>query len=340
VSRSYNSHLRDVDSIFTAQDVFGLARAHFKAYGSLLPVSAEAKVDLLHCTYPLPVRMKGAAAIYTIHDIVPLKLPYLSEDNKRYHYRMLSRIARDADLIVTVSETSRRDIVDFLRVDERRVVNTFQSVTVPRVVLDKPVDMLASEIKGLFDLDWKNYLLFYGALEPKKNIQRLVEAFLAARLDMPLIIVGGSGWNSDGDRQFIDDERFGFYEQIESKLIPRRQIRRFDYLSGVALMSLVKGARAVVFPSLYEGFGLPIVEAMQLGTAVVASTEGSSPEIAGDAAILVNPYDTDELKNAIRAVACDDDLCNGLTAAGLMQARKFSPDIYRKAVRDLYSRVL
>lgn len=340
VAKSFNGHLAQVEEIHAAEDLFGRARGHFQTYGRFLQLSLDQTPDILHCTYPMPLANRRGLSIYTVHDLVPLKLPYLSDDNKRYHYRLLRNIARRADHIVTVSETSRRDIVQMLGVDESRVTNTYQAVDVPAALREKPVDAAATEIAGLFGLDWKKYLLFYGALEPKKNVMRLTEAYLAAATDLPLVIVGGVGWNSDNEKLLIDDQRFGFYERQGERLHYRRQIRRFDFVSLPMLVSLIRGARAVVFPSLYEGFGLPVLEAMQLGTAVISSTEGSIPEIAGKAALLVDPYDIDALRKAIRAVASDDDLCTQLEQAGPAHAAGFSRDRYHQALADLYGGLL
>jgi len=199
---------------------------------------------------------------------------------------------------------------------------------------------LADSLGGVFNLDWKGYFLFFGALEPKKNVMRLTEAYLAAQTDIPLVVVGAPGWKSVAEQQLIDDERFGFYLRAQDRILYRRQIRRFEYVAYPLLVSLIRGARAVLFPSLYEGFGLPVLEAMQLGTPVISSTEGSVPEVAGRAALLVDPYDTGALRKAITAVASDQDLCAQLADAGLKQATRFSPETYRETVRKLYEGIL
>lgn len=340
VSKSFNNHLAQAEDIYAAEDLFGRARGHFLSFGQSLQLSFDQTPALLHCSYPMPLANRHGLSIYTVHDLVPLKLPYLSEDNKRYHYKLLRQLARSADQIVTVSETSRRDIIQLLGIDERRVTNTYQAVDLPAALRDKPADAAATELAGLFGLDWKQYLLFYGALEPKKNVMRLTEAYLAAATKLPLVIVGGTGWKSDSERTLIDDQRFGFYERQNGRLHYRRQIRRLDFVSLPMLVNLIRGARSVVFPSLYEGFGLPVLEAMQLGTAVISSTEGSIPEIAGKAAMLVDPYDTDALRKAIRTVVNDDDLCSQLEHAGPAHAATFSRERYHAALADLYGRLL
>ena len=128
-------------------------------------------------------------------------------------------------------------------------------------------------------------------------------------------------------------------EHIEGDRAPKRsgpRIRRLDYVSFAMLVTLIRGARAVIFPSLYEGFGLPVLESMVLGTPVVASREAALPEVAGDAALLVDPYDTDQIARAIITIVHDADLRAELSRRGPLQAAKFSIDRYRHRVSALY----
>lgn len=340
ILKSLQGNVLDSEFLYANSDLFATARHHFKNFGKSLPLSFDQTPDLLHCTYPMPMRARRALNICTIHDLVPLRLPYLTEDNKRYHYKMLRHLVKSVDHVVTVSETSRQDIIKFLGVEEDRVTNTYQAVHVPLHLREKPQDVAADEIAGIFNLDWKKYFLFFGAFEPKKNLSRLVEAYLSAKVDYPLIIVGAPGWKGDQTQMLIEDDRFRYFLQEDNRIVPGRRIHRFDFVSYNLLVSLIRGARSVLFPSLYEGFGLPVLESMQLGTPVLTSTEGSVPEIAGDAALLIDPYNTESLRNAVRALANDQDLCDHLATLGPKQAAQFSPERYQKAVASLYDSLL
>jgi glycosyltransferase involved in cell wall biosynthesis len=340
VAKSFNKHLSEIDRVFAHEDIFGVARYHFRNYGRPLSLKLDRRPDIFHSTYPLPIVVKSAPSIQTIHDLVPLRLPYLSEGDKRYHYRMLCDIAKRADHIVTVSETSRRDIIEMFSVDERKVTNTYQAVDLPEALIHRKVDAVSDELAGVFDLDWKKYFLFFGALEPKKNVLRLIEAYLAARCDMPLVIVGGDGWNSEAERKMLKDGRFGYYDISGTQVIYKHKIRRLEFASLPMLISLIRGARGIVFPSLYEGFGLPVLEAMLLGTPVISSTEGSIPEVAADAAILVDPYDVQALSCAIRTLAQDNDVFEHLSCEGPKRAAQFSFQRYAERLSSLYESVL
>jgi glycosyltransferase involved in cell wall biosynthesis len=270
---------------------------------------------------------------------VPLRLPHTTLDDKRYFLNMVREIAKRADHIVTVSEFSRRDIVSLLGVSEDRITNTYQAVHLPQALLARSRSDIAVELANSFGLDYGEYYLFLGALEPKKNVSRLIDAFAAAGSRRPLVIVGGDGWQSSAELEKIKDERFLSYSIDGQRITQNRRIRRLQYLPFSQLVGLLRGARAVLFPSLYEGFGLPVLEAMLAGTPVLTSTAASLPEVAGDAALLVDPLDVDEISAGIRALDNDDDLCADLAARGHVQAANFSPANYAARVADLYKHV-
>ncbi len=146
------------------------------------------------------------------------------------------------------------------------------------------------------------------------------------------MVVGGRAWKSEGELRLIQGAGAG--------LAAVQSVRQFEYMPRPWLTALIQGARAVVFPSLYEGFGLPVLEAMQLGTPVVTSTESSLPEVAGDAALLVNPYDTGAIAGAMRALDGDPALRARLSAAGVRQAARFAMPEYQARLRGLYASVL
>lgn len=322
--------------VFAATRLLDDAMAHFKIYGRRAQLRLPNRPDIFHATHPVPLAIKGCPNIYTIHDLVPLRLPYTTLDNKKYFYRLLTTLARTADHIVTVSEYSRRDIVEHLGIDERRVTNTYQAVDIPPGMLVRRDVDVAADLATLFRLEFGGYFLFYGAIEPKKNVSRLVDAYAASGSKLPLIIAGGGGWQNRADLRKIRDERFTSF-RIDGGIVRRqRQVHRLDYLPRDHLLTLIRGARALLFPSIYEGFGLPVIEAMALGTPVVTSRGTSLTEVAGDAALLVDPYSIDSIAWAIRATEADSDLRQELATRGRQQAQKFAPEAYDARLRNLY----
>jgi glycosyltransferase involved in cell wall biosynthesis len=235
---------------------------------------------------------------------------------------------------VTVSEFSRRDIIKLTGMSEDRITNTYQSVSMPADLLARSDDSVAADLEHIFDLDMDGYFLFLGAIEPKKNVSRLIEAYTASGSKRPLVIAGGLGWQFEGDLKRIQDERFLSYRMNGQSIVPRRMVRQLDHVPFDQLVSLIRGARALLFPSLYEGFGLPVLEAMLLGTPVITSNVSSLPEIAGNAALLVDPTSVTSISQAIRTLDKDTDLCFDLVERGRKQAAKFSPERYQEKVAE------
>ena len=316
------------DRLMSAAFLFERAERHFRRTLRFLEIDVPNPPAIMHWTYPIPLRVAGARNIYTLHDLVPLKLPFATLDRKRLYYRLVERCVREADHIVTVSESSRRDIIDLFNAPEERVSNTYQHTPMPAMAPGELADVAA-----IFGVKPGAYFLYFGAIEPKKNIGRLVEAYLSTDTKAPLVLVGARAWQKDEELRLV--------EAMARRAGPGgARIIQLDYLPRRLLMHLVRHARAVLFPSLYEGFGLPVLEAMQLGVPVVTGNKGSLPEVAGDAAITVDPYDVAALAAAIRRVDADAELRVRLSQAGRAQAARFSLDQHRRRLHAVYSGVL
>ncbi len=332
-TRGFRHRLPPFERILNAAGLFDVADRHFRATGRFLRLRVPAPVpDVMHWTYPLPIVLDGARNVYTLHDLVPLRLPYTTTDNKRLYLKILQGCVRHADQICTVSEASQRDIVTLLGVSPDRVTNTYQTSELPALPPETATpDGLAAWLRGLFGLERGRYLLFYGALEPKKNIGRVIEGFLGGTAPLPLVILGGRAWRSENELRLLqagpDGQRLGSAGD---------RVRQLEYVPAAWLAALVRGARAVVFPSLSEGFGLPVLEAMQCGVPVLTSREGSLAEVGGDAVLLVDAYDPAAIGAAAERIATDDALHARLAAAGPIQAALFSPDVYRTRLTTLY----
>jgi glycosyltransferase involved in cell wall biosynthesis len=330
ITEALGTRWAPTDHVYAAPRVFDQSRGYFSLFKRPLSVTLPLDVDLFHFTYPMPIRTNARANIYTVHDLIPLRLPYTTLDWKSFYLRSMREVLARADHVVTVSENSKRDIMELFGVDERRITNTYQAVHIPERLAGRSDDEIAAQVGGTFGLDHRRYFLFYGSLEPKKNLGRVVESYLAANVDMPLVIITGQSW--------LGEDEVRLLKEIEKAADGReKRIHRYEYLPFPLLMTLVQGARAVLFPSLYEGFGLPVLEGMSLGTPVITSKVSSVPEVAGDAAIMVDPYSTDEISAAIRALAHDHDLWADMQARGIERAKLFSPEIYREKLRTLYA---
>jgi glycosyltransferase involved in cell wall biosynthesis len=312
-----------------APDLF--VRAHYRhmLLRQFTEVGIPQHPDILHLTAPLPIKVRHAKTIVTIHDLVPIRLPYTTSDNKREFIDRVRTSARLADLVMTVSEASKREIIDLLGVDPDRVVVTWQCSDMEPLNADEWAALPRALAR--YGLEQEQYGIFVGAIEPKKNLRRLIDAFLDAHDTMPLVIVGQKSWMWESEIGDLD-QRLGD--------AARRRIRMVGHVSREDLRKLLAGARLLTFPSLYEGFGLPPLEAMQMGCPVVSSHSGGLAEVCGSATIVVDPWDTGSICRGISKVIGDDALRLQLREAGYAQASHFSSDQYLTRLADAYGRLM
>lgn len=323
------------DRLFSADNLFDRAHLRFRYTGRFVSLKLPDPPAIMHWTYPVPVRIEGARNIYTLHDLVPLKLPYATLDDKEVYRGIVEGCVREAAHLCTVSESSRSDVIERFGVAEDRITNTYQ--TAPRPAPTALADDQQA-VEGIFGLPYRGYLLYFGAIEPKKNIGRVIEAYLSLQTTMPLVIVGARAWQSDGELRLMpgggaDGSPGTFHGQRGQTIV------RLQYLPRELLNKLIRCARATIFPSLYEGFGLPVLESMQLGTPVVTSNTSSLVEVAGDAALLVDPYDVNAIVGALRRVIENPAMTDDLSARGLESANRFAPARYRERLAAMYARV-
>lgn len=340
IADTFKSRMPHYDAIYSAQDVFRRAHNNFGFWNRMGRVYCDFKPDLVHWTYPLPLHIKGAVNIYTLHDLVPLRLPYTTLENKRRYFRMCKTIARKSDHIITVSEASKRDIINILGVSADKVTNTYQSVDIPEKYKSKPLDVVRREVEGTFGLTFKGYFIFFGSIEPKKNIGRLIEAYLGSGVDTPLVIVGAQAWKSEQELRLLYDDHVRSLITDGRETRVKRRVIQLDYAPFPLLVSLIRGAKATLFPSIYEGFGLPVLESMLLGTPVLTSNISSIPEVAGEAACLIDPYDTRAIAEGIRALDSNEQLRASLSEQGLRQAGLFDETAYKKRLGEAYASIV
>lgn len=334
--RFFQQRLPNFDRILSAASLFERADRYFQRTRRFYPLTVTDPPQVMHWTYPVPIRMTGTKNVYTLHDLVPLKLPYATLDRKRTYFRIIEQCVRDADHICTVSESSRNDIIAQFGIAPDRITNTYQSAPIPAALATAPTE--DSDALGIFGLKYRGFFLYFGAIEPKKNVGRLIEAYLSTHSETPLVIVGARAWQSERDLALVSAAA-GEAESAFGRHIAQR-IVRLDYLPRTLLLRLVAGAKAVVFPSLYEGFGLPVLEALQLGTPVITSDTSSLPEVAGDAALLVDPYDTMAISRAILTLDRDAALCTRMSEGGRIQAARFSTERYQERLTAMYTGLL
>lgn len=254
----------------------------------------------------------------TVHDLSFLINPSWFSPRSRLSHRMIhpERLIRRADAIIAVSETTKRDIVEMLGVAAEKIIVNPPIVSTnplypPYAKGDNDRNDTPLKIRGVRGV-MGDYLLFLGSVSTRKNVLGLIRAYELLKPDLDLVIAGPDGWGSrEVDRAIR-----------HSPL--RARIRRTGAVDEQTKWQLMAGARAFVFPSFYEGFGIPPLEAMAAGVPVVASNRGSLPEVLSSAALLPNPYDANELATAISALISDEKLRKTLIDGGHERVRHFS----------------
>ncbi|WP_367159610.1 glycosyltransferase family 1 protein [Kozakia baliensis] len=326
--RGFDERLPAANRILNIPGLYRRAIGHFKTTGRFLDITIPNTPRIMHWTYPLPIRVNNSLNIYTIHDVVPLRFPSTTLDDKNYHYKLIECLTKQADALCTVSEAARTDILSFFPSAKKKLYNAYQSFQPNQTALSRELAETEKEIRGAFALEPQSYYIFCGSIEPKKNIGRLIESFLAADTSRKLVLVGAMAWKNEQELRFLQ------------RGLDLGRIISIDYLPQAMLHALIRNARGMLFPSLTEGFGLPVLEAMAFGTPVLTSAEGSLPEVVEDAAIVVDAYDTASIMTGIERLDKDEDLYERLRLAGPEQAQKFSMARYQERLTEMYRNIL
>ncbi|MCC7359137.1 MAG: glycosyltransferase family 4 protein [Anaerolineales bacterium] len=287
-------------------------------------------LDLLHSPDFIPPAAGYRRSVITVHDLTFLRYPeFLTSEARRYYNGQIAWAVRQADAISADSQATRADLEALLGVPTEKI-------TVIPLGLDaefQPAARPGADEAELARLGLaRGYVLFVGTFEPRKNVKGLLRAYARWRSTdaaaPPLVLVGRVGW--------LFDETLA--EIARLRLEPH--VRRLEELPAAALPSVYRAADMLVLPSHYEGFGFPVLEAMGCGTPVICSDRASLPEIAGDAALLVNPYDETALVEAMARLHGDPRLRAALAERGLIRARAFSWKHTAEATLSLYRQVL
>ncbi|HKP54198.1 MAG TPA: glycosyltransferase family 1 protein [Chloroflexia bacterium] len=294
--------------------------------------AARMKLDLLHCPVSVRPFISPCPVVITIHDLIFLRYPKSYHPAKQFYLRAMSRwSAKHARHIIAVSEATRQDAIEMLGVSPCRVT------TIHNGVGEQFIPLPSEEIEHFrqqHDLSGRT-ILYLGTLEPRKNITLLLDAFkeIEARpeyADVKLIIGGSKGWYYD--EIFATAERLG--------LTGTDRVRFLGRVPDEELPLWYNVADVFAYPSLYEGFGLPPLEAMSCGTPVVVSNTSALPEVVGDAGLLLNPEDAAGWATAFMDLLNNRAIAQELAARGLRQAQKFNwqraaeetLQVYRKAL--------
>lgn len=302
------------------------------AYSHFLVASfvAREKLNVFHSpasTIPLAY---GKNAVVTIHDLAIYHEPAWFPRQVFSTRVSVPKSLAHAKKIIAVSEHTKKDLIKFLKIPKEKIKVILNGVE-ERKDIDKVNPTDRKKIKEKFGIK-QDFILFIGTIQPRKNIEGLISAYNKLRgtkifASHQLVIAGKKGW----DYKKV-------FEKVKKNNLTRKVIFT-DYISPEDKIRLLNAASCFCFPSFYEGFGLSILEAFQQGTPVVTSNITSMPEVAGDAAVLIDPYSVDELSEALEKVLVNKNLREKLIEKGYAQAKKFSWEKCAKKTLEVYKSV-
>jgi glycosyltransferase involved in cell wall biosynthesis len=286
--------------------------------------------DVFHAPHYVLPPLTRCRSVVTIHDCIHLMFPQYLPNRAAYVYARASMwsAARQAHRILTVSEASKRDIIHFFSVPPEKVIVVYNAIE-ERFALTPSAEAI-ERVRERYQLNHR-FVLYVGNIKPHKNLVRLIEAFAELRTrgfdDLKLLIIGDEISKLPALRRAVHSHKL------------HKHVRFLGFLEDETLSILYRLAAVFVFPSLYEGFGLPPIEAMASGTPVVTSNVSSMPEVTGDAAVLVDPYNVESIVDGIARVLNDPALAAELRRKGMARARDFSWARSVARTREVYEEV-
>ena len=298
----------------------------------LIPITARSlKADgdaLFHSpNFHLPCH--PGPSVVTVHDLSHHLFPdYHPRARVRWMNKLVPKSLAASTRILCVSRSTRRDLLELMDVNPGKITITYPGVGQEFIPL--PPDNIA-DILSANDLHADQYLLCVATLEPRKNLDLLIDSYMnlpaRARAEYPLVLVGSPGWNCEALLKRVADSA-------------DQGVRWLGFIPQEHLPALYNGARCFVYPSIYEGFGLPILEAQACGTPVVTSNSSSLPEVTSAEALLVDPHDGDELLSALERALDDSAWRQACSASGLIKAAEFSWDRCARETVAVYQQAI
>ncbi|MEA3272683.1 MAG: glycosyltransferase family 1 protein [Patescibacteria group bacterium] len=286
--------------------------------------ASQEKMDLLHTPSPLLYTGYVGKNVVTLHDLAMFRHPQWFEKKELGDKDIIKEAVKHADKIIAVSEYTKNEAIDIFSIPSEKIKVVYQGVDTTRHFLltedvlteDDVIDL--EDLKKKYNIE-KNYILYLGTIEPRKNIETLLEAKIPE--DFELVIAGLPKGKS---------------KKLLSEIKKKKKVKYLGYVPHQDKFALIKHASCFVNVSLYEGFGLQVLEAMEIGTPIIASNITSLPEVVGKAGLLVNPKKSEEISDALEKILTDENIRETLVKEGVKRAQSFSWEKTAEETLDFY----
>ena len=300
-------------------------------YRLQLPLPIErwtGPLDLFHAPdFVLRPVKPNTSTLLTVHDLSFVREPdSVMPGMSRHLNKWVRRSVTQADHVIAVSKATAHDLIELYQTPPEKISVLYHGVTPEFNANNNPTAQAA--IREKYNLGLQPFILSVGTIQPRKNYQRLIQAFAQVEADTRLVIAGGPGWQAEDI--FNEVTRLGLTDRVHF----------LGFVPDTDLPPLYQTAALFIYPSLYEGFGLPALEAMACGTPVVAANRSALPEVVGSAGLLVDPFDPEDIAQAMTQILYDEGLHQTLSQAGQIQAAKFSWPKMAAELFDLYQKLL
>lgn len=297
-----------------------------------LPIPVESfvgRINLFHATdFVLPPTLPNTKTLLTVHDLSFVRVPETTSPSlKAYLDRVVPKSVHRANHVLADSQATKDDLIDLYNVESEKITVLLSGID----SRFKPSQQVKLTIQSKYNIPDRPYIFSVGTVQPRKNYARIIQTLAqlrAQKYDIGLVIAGGRGWLDSPIYDTIAETKMSDYVHL------------IGFADDEDLPALYTHAECVAFPSLYEGFGYPVLEGMACGTPVVTSNVSSLPEVAGDSALIVDPYDVDEITHAIKRLLDDSALRETLINKGFEQVKSFNWDDSARKLHTIYTDLL
>ena len=300
---------------------------------------ANAKLDIFHGVsneLPKGIQHTGSKSVVTVHDLIYERFPETYGFDERYVHRWkIKHACKVADAVIAISQQKKNDLIEFYKVPEEKIFISYQSCN--PIFQQTISEEEKKEIKKRYNLPDEFYL-FVSSIAPRKNLITICKAMVLCKDSnkIPLVVIG------NGKKQKEEAKQLMVANGISDRLILLNELpqsKESSFTTAADFPAIYQQALALIYPSIFEGFGAPLLEALWSNIPVISSNASCLPEVGGDAALYFSPYDTETLAAHMHDVATNKNLVNALKEKGYHQARKFTTESYAESIMQVYKTI-